>query len=65
LPLNAAINQLTDVKLKLVRAQVGAADRSPNLLRALHSFLAILAPHVIPEAYRIFRSRAPTREETA
>jgi len=44
LPLNAAINQLTDVWLKLVRVQVGVAHKYPNLLRAVHSFLAVLAP---------------------
>ena len=48
----SAINQVTDVRLKLVRVQVGVAHRYPNLLRALHSFLAILQPHVVPEGYR-------------
>jgi len=48
----AAINRVTDVNLKLVRVKVGVADRYPNLLRALHNFLRILEPHVVPEAYR-------------
>ena len=48
----AAINEITDVRLKLVRVKVGVAHKYPNLLRALHSFLAILQPHVVPEAYR-------------
>jgi len=36
----------------LVRVKVGVAHRYPNLLRALHNFLAILQPHVVPEGYR-------------
>jgi len=48
----AAINEITDVRLKLVRVKVGVAHRYPNLLRALHNFLAILQPHVVPEGYR-------------
>lgn len=54
LSLIAAINQVTDVNLKLVRVKVGVADKYPNTLRALHNFLRILEPHVVPEAYREF-----------
>lgn len=48
----AAINEVTDVNLKIVRVKVGVATRYPNLLLALATFLGILSPHVIPEAYR-------------
>lgn len=48
----AAINQVTDINLKLVRVKVGVTGRYPNLLLALRNFQGIISPHVVPEAYR-------------
>lgn len=48
----AAINQVTDINLKLVRVKVGVAAKYPNLLLALRNFLEILTPHVVPDVYR-------------
>ncbi|HKV51816.1 MAG TPA: hypothetical protein VJO52_11505 [Gemmatimonadaceae bacterium] len=48
----AAINQITDINLKIVRVKVGVASRYPNLILALNNFLDILSPHVTPDAYR-------------
>lgn len=48
----AAINEVTDVRLKVVRMRIGVSHRYPNLLTALHNFLGVLQPHVVPDAYR-------------
>lgn len=52
LSLVAAINEVTDVNLKIARVRVGVAHKYPNLLLALDNFLGVLRPHVTPDVYR-------------
>lgn len=52
LSLVAAINEVTDVNLKIARVRVGVSRKYPNLLLALNNFLGVLSPHVTPDVYR-------------